>query len=60
MGACQHTSVDDVGLSAVLSVSVLSGYTRVHTQTCMGVHAHPGLCHSAGMSVHDKGEQIVR
>lgn len=57
MGACQHTSVDDVGLSALLSASVLSGQT--HIKTCMDARVHPELCHSAGMPSHDKGEETV-
>lgn len=59
MGACQHTSLDDVGLSALLSASVLSGQT--HIKTCMGVRVrvYPELCHSAGMPSHDKREETV-
>ena len=61
MGACQHTSVDDVGLSAVLSASARSGRTRTHIwRHACACNArvscvHPGLCHGTGMPSHERG-----
>ena len=60
VGACQHTSVDDVGLSMVLSSSVQSGsahtythtHTRTHTHTYKNLHGRPCACASWIRSQH--------
>lgn len=51
VGACQHTSADDVGLSAVLSASARSG--RTHTRTYEDMHGRTCfVCVSLIMSRH--------
>lgn len=60
VGACQHTSADDVGLSAVLSASARSGrtHTHAHMKTCMDARVscvHLWLCHGTGMPSHERG-----